>query len=226
MNFSPSLQQTSGLTITKIASVLTLLLTLIFSSATQARGKNESSEYGRRLEVEMQVSAEDLARLAAFKPPSENLQALSPTQALTATTENWQGDRLNASKDNGPYTMVVTIKGKALANGDAVSLWNSGWFLGDEGARTTSFPGLTKLKVKAGEQFEITKATQPIRFKESRAVQPVLELVKAENLEFESIKVQIWSGVGENSWHDILMAFRWLIGGLVFVALRWWWVKR
>lgn len=226
MNFSLGLQRTSGLTITKIASVLMLLLTVFFSSVTQARGKNESSEYGRRLEVEMQVSAEDLARLAAFKPPSENLQALSPTQALTATTENWLGDRLNASKDNGPYTMVVTIKGKAITNGDAVSLWNSGWFFGDQGARTTSFPGLTKLKVKAGEQFEISKATQPIRFKESRAVQPVLELVKTENLEFESIKVQIWSGVGENSWRDILMAFRWLIGGLVFVALRWWWVKR
>lgn len=226
MNFLFSLQRISALTITHSAGVLILLLTVFFSSVTQARGKNESSEYGRRLEVEMQVSAEDLARLAAFKPPSENLQVLSPTQALSAATENWLGERLNASKDNGPYTMVVTIKGKALANGDAVSLWNSGWFFGDQGARTTSFPGLTKLNVIAGEQIEMTKATQPTRFKESRAIQPMLELVKAENLEFESIKVQIWSGVGENSWRDILMAFRWLIGGLVFVALRWWWVKR
>lgn len=226
MNFPPALQRTSGLKITNIVCVLMLLLSTFFSTVIHARGKNVSSEYGRRLEVEMQVSAEDLAKLAAFKPPSENLQALSPTQALTATTENWLGERLNASKDNGPYTMVVTIKGKAIASGDAVSLWNSGWYFGDQGARTVSFPGLTKLNVKAGEHIEMTKATQPIRFKESRAVQPVLELVKAENLEFESIKVQIWSGVGENSWRDILMAFRWLIGGLVFVALRWWWVKR
>ncbi|MBC3874024.1 hypothetical protein [Undibacterium flavidum] len=72
----------------------------------------------------------------------------------------------------------------------------------------------------------MTKATQPTRFKESQVIQPILRLVKAENFEFESIRVQVWSGVGENSWGDILLAFRWLIGGLVFVALRWWWVKR
>ncbi|MFZ6820606.1 hypothetical protein [Undibacterium sp. Ji22W] len=226
MFFLPALRRPSRLKMTNIACILTLLLTVFSSSVTQARGKNVSSEYGRRLEVEMQLSGEELAKLAAFKPPAENLRALSPNQALTATTENWVGERLNASKDNGPYTMVVTITGKAKADGDAITLWNSGWFFGDQGARTTSFPGLTKLNVKAGERVEMTKAAQPTRFKESRAIQPMLELVKAENLEFESIKVQIWSGVGENSWRDILMAFRWLIGGIVFVALRWWWVKR
>lgn len=226
MNSLSVLHRPSLLNCKRISCVALLLMAGLCSAFTQARGKTESSEYGRRLEVEMQVSAEDLAKLAAFKPPAENFQALSPTQALTAATENWLGDRLNASKDSGPYTMVVTIKGKAKTDGDAVSLWNSGWFFGDEGARTVSFPGLTKLNVKAGEHIEITKATQPTRFKESRAVQPLLELVKAENFEFESIKVQIWSGVGENSWRDILLAFRWLIGGLVLIALRWWWVRR
>lgn len=212
-------------------SLLSISLYLFFiayisSTSAYARVKNVSSEYGRRLEVEMQVSSEDLARLAAFKPPAENLQALSPSQALSATTENWVGDRIIASSDSGPYTMVVTIKGRAKANGDAVTLWNSGWFLGDTGARTVSFPGLSKLNVKAGERIEMTKASQPMRFKVSHAVQPVLELVKAENIEFDSIHVQIWSGVGENSWHDILLALRWVIGGLVFFFLRWWWVRR
>ena len=72
----------------------------------------------------------------------------------------------------------------------------------------------------------MSKATSPIRFKESRAVRPLLELVRADNFELESMTVQVWSGVGESSWQDILLSFRWLLGGLVFLLLRWWWVKR
>ncbi|WP_395007215.1 hypothetical protein [Undibacterium sp.] len=211
-----------------ISFVLIFCLIFNFSVVVDvaAQGKSVSSEYGRRLETEMRLTPEDIERFAKFQPPEENLKALSPNQALMASTENWVGEAINAGKDSGPYTLVVTLVGKAKANGDVSTLWNSGWDFGDGAARTVSFPGLSKLNVKAGERVEITRPTQPTRFKDSRVIHPMLELVKAENFEFESMTVQVWSGVGENSWKDILLAFRWLLGGLVFLLLRWWWVKR
>lgn len=191
-----------------------------------AQSKAESSEYGRRLEMEIHLSPADITRLANFVPPEENKKISGPMESVTATTERWLGESINAGKDSGPYTLLVTLKGKAKAAGDVSTLWNSGWEFGDGGARTTAFPGLSKLGVKAGEEVVMTKATAPLRFKDSRAVRPVLELVRAENFELQSMSVQVWSGVGESSWRDILMSFRWLLGGLVFLLLRWWWVKR
>lgn len=197
-------------------------------SASQAYADNkaQSSEYGKRLEVEIQLSPEDVSRLANFQAPEENKKLSGPMASVTATSERWRGDPINAGKDTGPYTMVVTLKGRAKTAGDVSTMWNSGWDFSDDSARVTAFPGLSKLAVKAGEQVVMVKATAPIRFKESRAVRPVLELVRTDNFEFESISVQIWSGVGGSSWQDILMSFRWLIAGLILFFLRWWWVKR
>ncbi|MBC3874023.1 hypothetical protein [Undibacterium flavidum] len=125
MAFRHTLQHSSRQRISNIVCLF-LLLTAIEHLLAQGRGKSVYSEYGRRIELKLQLSTEDLARLAAFRQPAENLQALGPSQVLNVTTENWIGEKLNASKDGGPYTVVVTIAGKAKANGDAVTLWNSG----------------------------------------------------------------------------------------------------
>ncbi len=186
----------------------------------------QSSEYGRRLEAEMRLSPTDIEKFVKFEPPAENLKALNPNAALDLKTEDWVGDAIYASSEGGPYTMVVTVVGKAKEKGDVSTLWNYAWNLGNGSSRIASLPGLAKLDLKAGQRVEMTKATQPMRFKESQAIHPWLGLVRAKNFEFESMTVQVWSGVGENSWKDIFMAFRWLLGGLVFIALRWWWVKR
>lgn len=186
----------------------------------------QCSEYGKRIEAEMRLSPQDIERFEKFQPPEDNLKPLNPNQTLDLKTEDWLGNAIYATKDAGPYTIVVTLIGRATVTGDVSTLWNSGWSLGDGAARTASFPGLSKLNVKAGQRVEMTKATQPMRFKESQTIRPLLELVRAKNFAFESMTVQVWSGVGENSWKDILLSFRWLIGGLVFLFLRWWWVKR
>ncbi|MBC3806313.1 hypothetical protein H8K52_03000 [Undibacterium seohonense] len=186
----------------------------------------QSSEYGRRIEAEMRLSPQDIDRFEKFQPPEDNLKPLNPNQTLDLKTEDWLGNAIYATKDAGPYTLVVTLIGKATAAGDVSTLWNSGWRLGDGAERTASFPGLSKLSVKAGQRVEMTKASQPMRFKESQTIRPLLALVRAKNFAFESMTVQVWSGVGDNSWKDILLSFRWLIGGLVFLLLRWWWVKR
>jgi hypothetical protein len=186
----------------------------------------QSSEYGRRLEAEMRLSPQDIDRFEKFQPPEDNLKPLNPNQTLDLKTEDWLGNAVYATKDAGPYTLVVTLIGKATAAGDVSTLWNAGWRLGDGAERTASFPGLSKLSVKAGQRVEMTKASQPMRFKESQTIRPLLALVRAKNFAFEAMTVQVWSGVGENSSKDILLSFRWLIGGLVFLLLRWWWVKR
>lgn len=226
MNLTYSLLSSSLRGRSSFVAKALFLFSMFSCSPIFAQSNTQSSEYGRRLDLEIQVSAEDIARLANFQPPEENKKISGPMESVTAASERWLGESINAGKDSGPYTMLVILKGKAKATGDVSTLWNSGWDFNDGSARTSAFPGLSKIGVKAGEEVVMSKATSPIRFKESRAVRPLLELVRADNFELESMTVQVWSGVGESSWQDILLSFRWLLGGLVFLLLRWWWVKR
>jgi hypothetical protein len=203
--------------------MLLLLVIWSVSQVVMADGKSAkgSGEYGKRMEFEVMLTAEEVARFANWIPPEENSKQISPQAALLASTKDWTGDEFNVGSGSGPYTIVVTLTGKAKEAGDVVTLWNSGWYVKDS-TRTTPLPGLSRDGLKAGERVVMTKASQPIRFKEAGANRPVLELVNARNFEFESIKVQVWSGIGENSWHDIFLSFRWVLLGVVFLLLRWW----
>jgi hypothetical protein len=93
----------------------------------------------------------------------------------------------------------------------------------DDGVRRLSvLPGIAKVGAKAGERLEMT-GTSPTSFKESRKVGVALELVNAKNLNFDSVHVEVWSGVPEPSKLEISYAFRYAIVGLVLGLLFWWW---
>ena len=84
------------------------------------------------------------------------------------------------------------------------------------------FPGLSKSGVKAGQHVIITKASLPSRFTESKEVSPVLGLANATNFEFESVKAQLWSGIGTPTKTEVFFSLRWLLVGLVLLVLFWW----
>ena len=93
----------------------------------------------------------------------------------------------------------------------------------DDGVKKLqAFPGLSKSGVKAGERLVMTKASLPSRFTESKEVSPVLGLANAKNFEFESVKAQLWSGIGTPTKTEVFFSLRWLLVGLVMLVVFWW----
>ena len=62
-------------------------------------------------------------------------------------------------------------------------------------------------------------AAPPMRFDRDKAVAPVLGLVDARNVTIERVQVQHWSGIGGNSFVDVLVAWRGLLPGVVMLGL-------
>lgn len=199
-------------------SVVVLLLICF-----QARA--DSSIYGRKLVAQYSVPEQQVAKFQTFINPAANLKELDQVTAMEAESEEWIGPNLQVDRESSPYTVVVTLRGKARFDGNVSTLWQSGWVV-DGGVRSTVFPGLSKNNVKAGEELVLVKAAPATRFKEQQTVALALALVKAENFDFQGMDIEIWSGIADNSWHEVLLSFRWFALGLIVFVLRYFWVRR
>lgn len=208
-----------------MALMLTVMLSCVGAGTALADNNPKVGDYGRKLVAQYSLDRDQIERFAKFVAPAENLKELNQVSSLSAVTEDWTGPPLGVDRESGPYTVVVTLTGKSRYRGDVSTMWNFGWAV-DGGTRLTAFPGLSKLDVKAGETIVIKKAAAPNRFKDKQTVSAVLALVKAENFDFEKVDVEIWSGVADNSWRDILLSFRWVALGLIVFLLRYFWVRR
>lgn len=180
------------------------------------------SEYGQIMIAEYEVPPEKIAEFAAFKTSAADPNESKLINAMLADTEDWVGPTQTLDPGTNPYTLVVTITGKAVADGDIRSLWQSGWMLDDGTKKLVPFPGLSKDRVKAGEAVSLVRQSPPSQFTERKSVSPVLALVSADNLEFESMKIQLWAGIGEASKGETSVAFYGLWVGLSMLALFWW----
>lgn len=187
-----------------------------------AQAPQHPSEYGKKMVAEYDLSSQQIAKFAAFKPSAPNPQESTLINALLADTEDWVGDVLKTDAASNPYTLVVTLTGKARADGDVTTLWQSGWQMEDGVKKLQAFPGLSKSGMKAGERLIITKASSPSHFTESKEVSPVLGLMNARNFEFESVKAQLWSGIGVPTKTEKFFSYYWLLAGLVMLVLFWW----
>lgn len=193
-------------------------------SADTATGK--PSEFGKTLVAEYTLPAEQIAQFASFKASAPDPYESKVVASLLASTKDWIGTAFKPDTSKNPYTMVVTLVGTARAGGDVATLWQSGW-QGDDGMqRLVPFAGLSKNGVKAGERVTMTQAAQPTTFSESKEYAPVLALVKADNFEFESVKVELWSGIAEANNVTRFFSATTLLVGLVFLVLVWWFRRR
>jgi hypothetical protein len=122
----------------------------------------------------------------------------------------------------------VTLSAIAKEDGAAATLWNSGWALQSDNGNQMQLNvlgGLAKTEAKAGEAFTVSVATRPVSFKEDRKVGVVLALVNTRNAEIKGVHVQVWSGMAPISLLELLGPARWILPGLVMLAL-WYWFKR
>ena len=189
-------------------------------------GAAAEKKYGKALVAEYRVPIETIEKYATFKPSTPGKHENKLEAVLLAKTEDWSGPFFDAKYASNPYTIVVTLTGTAKADGDALTMWQAGWRLGGNESVANALSGLSKLGARAGERFSVTAASIPTRFKDDRNVAVLLGLVRANNVDISSVDVAVWSGIPKSSWIETLGAFSYLLIGIVFLALVWWWRRR
>ena len=191
-------------------------LTLCFSVMPAVAAS--SPKFGKTLAAEYNLPKEAIDKFAAFKPSKADKGSSAVENVLMADTETWNGPPLKVTAKSNPYTVAVTITGVALADGDMVTLWQKGWGMGDGATRLDVIAGLSKTGVRAGQRVTLTAAS-PNSFKDDRETALSLALVNAKNINFESVQVQVWSGLANPTFMEILMSLRWALVGVVFIAV-------
>ncbi len=207
-----------------LAAVAGLVLCLALAWVGSAGAAEDGGRYGKRLEQSSEVPAPALAQFALFheKNQREGRQATG----LLAATEKWAGPEFDAPARSNPYTLVVRVRGVALADGDASSRWQTAWGLPDGASRGTLLPELVQHGVRAGQVVELVGVSPPTSFKEDRRVAPIAEFMALNNLRIDGVRLEVWSGMRKTSWLEGFGAAVPLLVGVVFLAVVWWMRRR
>jgi hypothetical protein len=187
---------------------------------------DESPKYGKTLIAEYELPPEQIEKFANFSPSKPDPNESTVINSLMASTEDWVGRQFKPDTTKNPYTLVLTIAGTARADGDVVTMWQSGWQDDSGMKRMVPFAGMAKSGVKAGEAVTITGTASPASFLESTDRSPVIGLVRAQNFDFTSAKVQLWSGLPGPTKTESFFSVTWLLVGLVMLVLVWWFRSR
>ena len=201
---------------------LPLILASLLAAVSLEAGAELSTQpgqYGKTLLMDATLPPSQIDKFADF------LEALAAANKGTANsvvfgdTVDWAGAPMVANSQTNPYTIVVSVDGTAKAAGDVITTWKSGWRLEDGMTKTGLMSGLSAFDVKAGERVTMTAAAAPSRFEQDKNVTPVLSLVDAKNVTIDHVQVQVWSGFGRPTVLQWLGAWRFLLFGLVLLAV-------
>ncbi|MBI5335971.1 MAG: hypothetical protein HZB72_15505 [Burkholderiales bacterium] len=213
------------------ASCVVGLLGVIGSGAglpshAAAADADGDKRYGQHLVAEYEVPAEAIAAFAKFKASKPVAGESAQVNVLLADTQDWTApEPVTVEPTRNPYTIVLRLRVRAVADGDAATMWQAGWVLEDGVTRGVAMPGLAKPDAKAGEIIELAGAA-PVSFKEGQKVTAQIGLVNARNVEIRSAKVQVWQGIGEATGVERFLSLPAVLVGLVMVALTWWFFVR
>jgi hypothetical protein len=197
---------------------------LMFLPAHAASEKDQ--KVGKTLVAEYIVPADTVAKFNAFVAAPPKMGEAPVMNVLMAEGEKWSGPQFRANSTTNPYRIAVTISGVVPASGGVATMWQAGWNLSDGEGRIAAFPGLTNSTLKAGDHVTLTSATAPMSFKEDRDVAVMLALVNARGFKFDSVRVQVWSGIPSASWHEMILSLPGLLTGIVMLLLFWWFRRR
>ena len=199
-------------------AVLALLL------AGPSAGAAAPERYGKVMEQRHEVPAAALAKFLRLH--DKNLREGRNNVGMLADTERWVAPALDAPTARNPYTLVVRVRGVALADGPVASRWQTAWGLPDGAARGMLLPELTQQNVKAGQVVELVGVSPPTSFKEDRRVEPIVEFMALQNLRMDGVTLEVWSGMRPTSWLQGFGAAIPLLVGVVFLALVVWMRRR
>lgn len=210
-----------------LPAVFALLFLLVQAPVFAADGipKRDSHEFGKTLVDEYDVP-EDVIYKYNNRTPAKQPNAGSPLiNMMLSESVDWTTDIIDIDDKKNPYRMVVTVAGTAIADGDAISMWTSGW-MKDGTTKAQPLVGLSQHNVKAGERFVITAASNPSTFKDSQQLFATLGMVKTTNMTINAVHVQIWSGVASASFTQIFFSLQGLVVALILLGLGWYFKRR
>ncbi|MFL6677258.1 MAG: hypothetical protein ACJ8IK_02885, partial [Burkholderiaceae bacterium] len=118
-----------------------------------------------------------------------------------------------------PYTIVVQVDATAKDAGNVVTTWKSGWRLDNGAVKASLMTGLSEMDAKPGQRLTMTGVAAASRFDSDKSVTPVVSFIDAQNARIERVQVQVWSGMPSASFLDYFGAFRFLLLGVVMIAV-------
>ncbi len=193
--------------------------------ASSAAPGEKSSTYGKRLVAEYDFSADQIAAIRALQDSQKGRQSGGYIVKLPEKLGKSYSPTMAVKADAGPYTMVVTVGGKANMSGDATTVWEAGWTV--EGVtHLLLMPAPTRPNAVADQEVSTTEASAPMSFKTNRDAELSLILLETRNIDLKSVHVQVWSGFGKTSWRDWFAHFGWAITGIVFLSVTIWMRRR
>ena len=178
------------------------------------------SVYGKQLVQTLDLPPEVLAKFAAFQAANKG-----GSTGLLADSEDWRAPEQAYASSGNPYTVVVKVQGTVVADGDVTTIWQTGWWI-DGTTRVNRVPAIGTRGAKAGQPFSGEATAGPSSFKADSTYSAVVGLVKADNLRVQSVKVEVWSGIGKTSWTEKFFSATPILTGLVFLGLVLWWRRR
>jgi len=204
-------------------------LALVGAIALASCGKRgEPERFGRDLVMSTSLPASAIARFNAFTPETPR-PGTSAIDALLAKTESWRsGHEVRVSADANPYVVAIRVAGQVTGDDGAVTLWLAGFDRLDKdgdsnGAVTKPVAGLNAPKGGANgdRRFERAAASGPMSFREDGVVRPVVEIQRKSGLRIESVDVEVWSGLPNPTWREMLFGWQGALVGLVMLVLWW-----
>jgi len=204
------------------------LAAVVIASALGDGAQAASQEkFGKTLVTTYTVPREALDRFNALKSSPSNPK-LSPLENMIARkSESWQANApLQVSSKANPYRIAIRYEGEITGDQGAVTLWNGGWFREgsmqtSEGTVATLLAGLNVSSSEGKRETRVTRvgAAGPVSFRYDGPAFPSIEVNRLEGLKLDRVGVEVWSGLAEAGWKDMLFGWQGALVGVVMLAL-------
>lgn len=202
--------------------LLATLLALVAADAGAGNGDSlgtKPGKYGKVLVADVVFAPSQLDQMRAFLDTLAARNKGVANSVSDGDTSEWVGEPVATTPAASPYTLVVQVTGRAKAAGDVLTTWKSGWRMDNGMTRQSLMQGLSAFEVKTGEHVTMIAAAAPVRLDRDKTLVPVLDLVDARNVSIDGVRVQVWSGLRGSSWLEYLSAARFLVLGVVMLAV-------
>jgi len=194
-----------------------LLAVVAFEASAQLATK--PGKYGKTLIADVVLPPSQIDKIAAFVDALRSVNHGAQNSVIFGDTVDWTGDAMVGKPAASPYTVVVQVDATAKDAGNVVTTWKSGWRMDNGVLKASLMTGLSEMDAKPGQHLTMTGVAAPSRFDSDKTVTPVVSFVDSQNARIDRVQVQVWSGMPSASFLDYFGAFRFLLLGVVMLAV-------
>lgn len=166
--------------------------------------------------------------IAIFEVPAEVLEKMAAVKSDTAFSPEWESPLLKFAPEHNPFMVEVDYEGETTGAGRAENIFELVWFgLNGESGGPLQMLRVVKDPAPEGTQPHVSKIYgPPISFKKEQQLTLKLRLDKHNLMTPQRVTVRVRSGLGDPTWIELIMSFRFLLVGVVMFGLWWKWFRR